>query len=410
MAHDDERVQLEDHGDPPSIPARERAAAVRAAARGPPRHADAPRDERGERRESDEEADDSVSELDERVVLAPAGTVSPQRGQFSQPSPEPVSRTVAPVTSRRRRGDERRVRNPPERLGESARAGVRVPPGGGDVVHQASTTTPLPASTRPIRARKRSWAAKVASSTALLGGERDEQPARRLRVEPDERERVGRPSSETAPATNSRFLASPPVRTPRAARRARRRAPGGSALEHEADTAPPGDLVAWPKRPAGHVGNRARLERPDASAAHGSARSSSPRRGVDVAEHPVLAPARTSPVPSGFVRKSASPAWAVALAPEGVGGTRPDHGQAVLRLVDPGSCARLRGARPPPDLAGGTVEDRPHVATSAAPPGTPRPRARGAARPHGEDVLSASSPRSRRRGGDRRASAGRSRS
>ena len=100
MAHDDERVELEDDRDPAEDPLREDEQRQPERPRGAAAAAGAPGDERrDERRQADEEADDAVPELDERVVaLLRAGTCSPQRGQFSQPRPEPVSRTVAPLT------------------------------------------------------------------------------------------------------------------------------------------------------------------------------------------------------------------------------------------------------------------------------------------------------------------------
>ena len=70
-------------------------------------HRDRPRVRRaaepGEEREADRDrADHAVAELDERVPPFSGNGVQPQRGQWSQPRPEPVSRTTAPVVTTRK--------------------------------------------------------------------------------------------------------------------------------------------------------------------------------------------------------------------------------------------------------------------------------------------------------------------
>ena len=104
--------------------------------------------------------------------------VSPQRGQLSQPSPEPVSRTKAPeATTRPSSGDACRTRSggsAGSETGARSRARDAHPER-----HAASLLDPadrVNASQRPRRRRS------PRAPPRLLGGERDEQAAGGLRV------------------------------------------------------------------------------------------------------------------------------------------------------------------------------------------------------------------------------------
>ena len=89
MGHDDQRVQLDEYGDPPSTPWRSTVTGSAHAAREPARepldagHADRSR----ERDETGDEADSAIAVLDERVEFFSGRKDEPQRGQLSHPEP-----------------------------------------------------------------------------------------------------------------------------------------------------------------------------------------------------------------------------------------------------------------------------------------------------------------------------------
>ena len=172
VAHHDQRVQLEQDGDPAEHPLGEHGERQRdGAPEEPARHAgDAEGRDRGDqRREADDEARDAVPELDVGVVVlgrqerlaAARPVLAAQPGareadggaRHDDEEERGEGRVGEPLEGRRR--DRERAQ------ALRARAGL----------HQ-ETRTPLPATTRPTPARKRPSAAKLAASTGPLAAGR----------------------------------------------------------------------------------------------------------------------------------------------------------------------------------------------------------------------------------------------
>ena len=141
-----------------------------------------------------------------------------QPGQCSQPRPEPVRRTVAPVATistsitafaqASRRNALERERRTRTRASGCAPASTR-----STVARRASRASPR-RSTVPTRARKSPARANSASSAGPLSrGQRDEQPAGRLRVV-GELDELGRDARRRSTGAYSRLLRVPAVETP----------------------------------------------------------------------------------------------------------------------------------------------------------------------------------------------------
>ena len=265
--------------------------------------------------------------------------VEPQRGQLSQPSPEPVSRTNAPeATTSPEHRRPRAGRSGGTRRARRAR-GARA----GRLTRARPPTLP--------RRDPTAWsgspaAANVASTTARLSaGKRDEEPARRLRVVGERlqlrgtrwRRRAGR---RTRGCGGRRRCGPRPRRAP--ARRAARAAPPASRTMRT----PERDAVSWacPSSPNpvtsvtafGVKGRSASAASRFDSHIASIAASSAPAGAT-----PSRTPWRTSPVPSGFVRKTTSPG----LAPCSSARSRPG---APSRRPRARTSARRRGSCGPP--------------------------------------------------------------
>src|SRR5688572_27970134 len=120
-----------------------------------------------ERRQADGEARDAVPELDEGVVVL--------RRQERLAAARPVLAAEARTGEAHRRArnddeEESGERRPGEPREDRGRGGEGAEPGaaGPGLHHERETATPLPSTTRPMRARKRRWAAKCAVSTGLF--------------------------------------------------------------------------------------------------------------------------------------------------------------------------------------------------------------------------------------------------
>ena len=306
----------------------------------------------------------------------------PQRGQLSHPSPEPVRRTVAPETTIEEERGERDVGKQREGLrgdGE-ARPGDLRRVGFHQASGQAGSLDDLPdAGERRARA-----SAKAASSTApFSAGSETSRPPAVCGSKPSVPSSSGRPSSRAAPATNSRFRRSPPVRRPR---RATASAPGRAGNDAGSRTmrhaASLGHLVRMAEEAeAGHVGDRGRLEGAQRSRRRGRSAPSSSRRPPAAPRPPGPSSARPSgrapcrAASSGTGRRRAGRRSSARSRPDAP--CRRRRGRTSARRRE--SCGRPRAGRRPPRPWPRPRRRPPAPTRSGAPPGTRRRRARGAA-------------------------------
>ena len=247
--------------------------------------------------------------------------LSPQRGQLSQPRPEAVSRTTAPLVTTTQSVKTATVASWTNRRADTARARTPL-----TTLRASSPTSTLFTETpHPSRRRRgRSGRARAPgprtwpSSTArLVRRQRDEQPACRLWIV-GERLVARRAALSTCgprtPDCGGRLPCAPRPRRARARRAARgvrrRRARSGRRLRTAIS-------CAWPSspNPVTSVTAFGANGRSASAASRLSVRiatiaaSSAPVRRAPVA----LRPGARGPVPSGFVRKSASPGCAALL-------------------------------------------------------------------------------------------------
>ena len=231
-----------------------------------------------------------------------------------------------------------------------------------------------------MRARKRPRAANVASSTAPASA-----GTRRAARRPSAGRRRARAVADAArPRARRRTRGCGGRR--RSARRPRRLERAGedgqgAAVELHPHAAARGHLVRVAQQPeAGHVGDGVRLERPQRVGRGGVQR---PHPGPrPPARRPVgrrrACACSTSPVPSGFVRKSASPGCAPALGQTPSGCTVPTTARPYFGSSSRSVCPPARSAPAARDLLVGTGEDgRDRLGRSSS--GKPPPRARAAA-------------------------------
>ena len=209
--------------------------------------------------------------------------------------------------------------------------------------------------TRPTRYSSSPRSANVASSTArLVGGQRDEQPAGRLGIVGERLRAQRRPRSRRA-ARRTRGCAGRRPCAPRP-RRARARRAARGARRHRARSAP---RCATPSRGHGPSSPKP-VTSVTAFGANGRSASAASRLSVRIAATAASSapsgarPSRcawsTRPVPSGFVRKSASPGRAPLFGQMPSGWTVPTTARPYF-----GSSSRI--VWPPARIAPGGAHD-----------------------------------------------------